>query len=266
MMRSLLSTVFIATILAPGAAAQPPDRLDHYHIVPGRSVFLQTGGFAGIEQRYRLRGEYDFLRLWEGGTPDERLRSTARFDNADVRAPLGPMLPAFIDVDHLLNLEGLRGRLLPLGAPFDVYKFEGRINDHGGDTPDEFSSSIDMYAALVGPWMFLYGETTPPVGSADFFEYEIRALARTGRPWADLNEDGAVDASEYAWWREGRGERRDVTFADLRSQYGETPPDMDLLAAMLTSALQSAVATPEPTSIALMFFSACFGVCRRQRS
>ena len=255
---AVLATALLST---PAAYAVPPDTLRHYHILPRHSGLLQTGGIAGVTNRFRVEGEYDFLQLWRGGTPTDPLVHFAKFDNADVRAPVGEFLPAFIDVDELLNIEGLRGELLPLGAPFDVYRFRGFINDSDAASPSE-QSSIDLFAALLGPWMYLYGETTPPPGSADYFEYKIKALART-RPWTDMNDDGRVDGADYTLLRDdGYGEDY---LADWRGQFGETLPDLAGLEATMSAAMAASRAVPEPTAIVLITIASVGVVSRRRR-
>lgn len=257
----VVACLVVALLAASPVAAQPPDQLSHYHVVPGRSVFVQSGGFAGMTQRYPLRGEYDFLQEWNGGTPTTDLQLSARFDNADLRAPLGEMLPAFIDVDDLLNIENLRGELLPLGAPFDVFRFTGIINDSDAASPLE-QSSIELYAAKFGPWMYLYGETTPPPHTADRFEYQIKALART-RPWADKNADGVVDIADYTMLRDGGFDRE--AYLDWRDQFGESEPDMELMQASLMASLTvNVAAAPEPASLALILAAGPLALLRRR--
>lgn len=250
-----IGTILLATFVAPTVVAQPPDRLDSYRIVPRKSSLTQTGGFAGVEQRYRVRGTYDFIREWISDPPTTLVHQ-ARFDNADVIAPLGPMLPAFIDVDYLFNLEGLRGELLPLGAPFDVYRFRGLANTSDAASPLE-QSSVELYAALFGPWMYVYGETTQPPWVADGFEYELRMLARTGR-WADANEDGIVDVADYTTIRDAAGTLDPMapTLADWAAQHGETEPDMASFDAMLSAALSTSLAVPEPSALVAILLAA----------
>lgn len=216
-----------------------------------------------MTNRYRLEGEYDFLQQWQGGQPTTGLSLTASFDEADLKAPLGEMLPAFIDVDALLNLEGLRGELLPLGAPFDVYRFRGLISDSDAASPLE-QSSIELYTALVGPWMYVYGETTAPTHTADRFEYEIRALART-RPWSDANDDGVVDAADYTLLRDTQAFDAQM-YQDWRNQYGEAMLDTAAMDAMFTAASSAAISVaPEPGSC-LLILTAVPVLMHRRRS
>jgi hypothetical protein len=224
-------------------AQDPAEFLDHYRLIPRLSRVRLTGGIAGFNSLYRLTGEYDFRR----GTDTN---ATAAFENAEVLGTLisDPPSPADeLDVDEIFNLEGLDGAALPVAAPFDVYRFQGVA-------PDE--SSVELFAAVMGPWMFVRGWTEPPPGSADFFVYHIRALARSG-PFADFNDDGSVDAADYVAWRDsgqvGGGDGI-ADYADWRQQFAETVPDIEAIDSEMSKAVASylgAAAVPEPTGLAL---------------
>jgi hypothetical protein len=266
-MRSLLTGLIsaVAVLATTAAGAVPPDTLDSYRIVPRRSGLIRSGGFAGVDQRYPVEGTYGFAQQWEGGTAMEPLTVTASFVETDIRALLGPMLPAFIDVGRLLNLEALRGEPFPiLGAPFDVYRFRGTINDGIPASPlvssPLESSTIELYAALAGPWMFVYGFTTPPDATADYFEYELRTVARRG-PWADWNSDGVIDAADYTALRDEQAlsAASDLDMAtplsEWRTQFGEAAPSANAFADYIKAAVSptaAAVAVPEPACLVLV--------------
>ena len=265
-LRCVLTFILLAAPIT--ALAIPPALLSHYDLIPRRSVLTKTGGFAGVNELYRLIGDYDFIQDWDYPVDPPALIPVASFANAEIWGtqilPPGVFAPAIvIDVDELLNLEGLQGELLPLGAPFDVYRFTGLINDSAAASPLE-QSSIELYAALIGPWMFLYGETTQPPYYSDRFEYQIKALARRG-PWADINDDGIVDSADYTLMRDATDgavstasvELGDATLYDFQQQFGETLPDLDSLEAMFSSMMGSAsAAVPEPSSIVLVLIAA----------
>lgn len=239
MSRLVLSAFLVAallTVVCPASAqAQAPDRLDHYHLLPRFSTLHRTGGFAGVDDRFRILGEYDFLRLFNDGD------LSAKFDNSELWGSIisdRPTIAIVEDVDAVLNLDGLRGSLLPLAGPLDVYKFDGTTGD---------GSSVDLHAILLGPWMYVRGRTTPPPGGADFFEYSVRWLARS-RPWADLNEDDVVDAADYTLLRDSDA----VSFGDWKSQYGERLPEMASLDAAMSAALGSGAGVPEPSAVWLL--------------
>jgi len=239
-------------LITPSSRAQDPaEILDHYRLLPRHSVLHQTGGIAGIDQRYRLIGKYDF-RHGSGWT------AKASFENAEIWGSVISDLPMpayVIDVDEILNLEGLHGEALPVAAPFDVYQFSGLTMD---------GSSVELLASVIGPWMYLRGATQPPAGSADYFTYHIRALARS-RPFADFNGDGVVDAADYVMLRNsdagsgtGIAGDDDVTagagFAEWTQQFGETVPDLSMMDAMIGAAMGSTVTTaavPEPAFVSM---------------
>jgi hypothetical protein len=253
-------------VASPGVAQDSPVFLTHYHIVPRLSTLHQTGGFGGFDWRYRLRGHYDLIRGlgWNLDSSD-RLgwNPGAKFANAEIWGSLisdHPHPAVVLDVDQVLNLEGLRGEQLPVGAPFDVYQFKGKTED---------GSAVNLLAAVIGPWMYLRGGTEPPVGSADFFQYHIRAAARP-RPFADFNDDGRVDAADYVLLRKlGSSAGADAaTFADWRQQVGEQAPDLGGFDSMLNSAMGSLgppTTVPEPAVVGLATVGGILFACRRQR-
>ncbi|HEX2476565.1 MAG TPA: PEP-CTERM sorting domain-containing protein [Lacipirellulaceae bacterium] len=225
----------------------PSDIVDHFRLVPRFSTLRQMGGIAGIELDYRLRGEYDFRQRL-----DEHRE--ARFEHAEIWGSLISDLPTpayVLDVDEILNLEGLKGEALRVDAPFNVYKFTGETSD---------KSSVELFAAVLGDWMFVRGDTEPPPGSADFFTYHVKWLARS-RPFADLNGNGFVDAADYVLIRKAEtsgvavGSEENgtagVTFADWVRQFGETVPDVRAIEDAIRSATASATvgSVPEPASV-----------------
>jgi hypothetical protein len=244
---------------AASVRAQAPDILEHFRLIPRLSVLHETGGIAGVDNRYRLIGMFDLARTreWTGDVS---------FENAEVWGNIiSPFpTPAIVtDVDELLNLEGLDGEQLPVGGPFDAYRFTGTIAD---------GSRIDLFATQIGPWLGLRGFTTPPPGSADFFEYDLRAVARR-RPVADFNDDGVVDGRDLAAWAAGDGallESRPGSGADFlawQRQLGEQAPFAALdaaLSAAIASTKPSLTAVPEPAALVLVAF-ACLMCGRRVR-
>jgi hypothetical protein len=250
----------------PGRAQAPAELLDHYRLLPRHSTLHQTGGFAGFDLRYRLIGKYDFRH---GSGWDAK----ASFENAEVWGSIISDSPApayVIDVDQILNLEGLRGKALPVAAPFDVYQFTGHTSD---------GSSVELFASVIGPWMYLRGATQPPPGSADYFTYHIQALARS-RPFADFNGNGVVDGADYVMLRNsdaagggiGTADDYDVTagagFAEWMQQFGETVPDLTTMDSMLSAAMGSSVTTatvPEPASVFLAILGGLILAGQRQR-
>lgn len=249
-----------AAVPAINAGAQAPEIVDHFRLIPRLSVLHQTGGFAGVDDRYRLMGEFDLAhtREWAGD---------ARIENAEVWGSVispFPRTAEVTDVDELLNLEGLDGEKLPVGGPFDAYRFTGTIND---------GSSIDIFAMQLGPWLGLRGFTTPPPGSADFFAYQLRAVARRS-PVADFNDDGVVDRADLSAWATGGGSlldgalTRGADFLAWQQQLGEQPPLDALdaaLSAVIASTRSSLTAVPEPAALPVAAVAAMLSVARRRR-
>jgi hypothetical protein len=256
--------LFVGGLLSQSSRGQDPvEILEHYRLLPRASVLHQTGGIAGVDQRYRLTGEYDFRH-------GLRPLSPAGFENAEIWGSLISDLPTpaiVIDVDEILNIEGLEGKMLPSRGPLDLYEFRGKIGD---------GSSIHAHAAVLGRWMYMRGFTDPPPGSADFFEYRFHTLARRG-PSADLNDDGVVDAADFVAMRDddrvGRDIRNALTtdagLSDWRQQFGESTPDLTVMDAMMSSALASfatVASVPEPTGVSLAIIGALlFAVLSRRR-
>jgi hypothetical protein len=281
MKRSSRSSLAFLLALAAGfgscfagaADAQDGQRSTHYRFLPRHSVLNETGGIYPRDIDYRVRGEFDFERLalatvW----PPQYLY---KFDDVDAWAA-HPILAYVLPLNQVLNLEGLTGRQLPVAGPFDVFKFEGKTQD---------GSSVDLYATQIGPWLRLRGETTPPPGSADMFEYKLSAVARQ-TPFADFNDNDAVDANDLAKWTGGFGstpsgangsqlgdsngdQRVDgADFLAWQQQLGEAPPIAALDAAMdaaLASLTVSAAAVPEPGSLALIGVGVAFIAAVRRR-
>jgi hypothetical protein len=231
--------------------------LDHYRLLPRESTLHQTGGFAALDLTYRLLGDYGFAH----GTGSV---NSAQFVDSEIWGSLisnGPTPAYVIDVDQILNLDGLEGKRLP--SPFGVYQFQGETSD---------GSSMNLYASLVGPWMYLRGATQPPVGSADYFQYQLRALAHKG-PFADVNGDGTVDASDYALLRKtavagGADATSGATAMDWREQFGETMPDLAAMDGAITAAAGNGLTAsnvPEPACLALAILASVLVVGWRRR-
>ena len=255
------------------AKGDPPDLLRRYLFLPRHSTLEQTGGIAGINVRYGVYGRFDLVTGWEylNDPPLISIHPYAKFENVNAWAS-NPLLDSPpLDLDQILNLSGLMGSQLPVAAPFDVFKFEGKTAD---------GSAVNLFAGLIGQWLYLRGGTEPPEGSADFFSYQISALARQ-RPFADFNGDDIVDAADYVMLRHldpagsgvGIAGNDDVTagagFAEWMQQFGETVPDMTAMDSMMSVAMGSLVTTatvPEPASVNLAILGGLILASLRRRS
>lgn len=97
MMRHVLIALTLSlTVLSTPVQSDAAAYVESYRLLPRKSELTQTGGFAGVSNHYRLHGDYDFVRALPDDLPPGQSRSTAQFDDANVYASLGPMLPAFI--------------------------------------------------------------------------------------------------------------------------------------------------------------------------
>ncbi|MEQ8211707.1 MAG: hypothetical protein RH917_18030 [Lacipirellulaceae bacterium] len=239
-------------VSAPRAEAQPPDRLTSYRFLPRHSTLRQTGGFAGWEIEAPIYGTFDFIEGWRDLGPWlPAFEPYAEFANVDALW-LHPAAFPGIDLDATLNLSGLDGTPLPVGAPFDVYKFEG-VEGQG--------QPMSLFAAKIGRWLYMRGENEPGPGTADFFEYDIRALARI-RPFADLDGNDLVNGADITMWRDHFGQdtvgdldedgsTAGSDFLALQRQQGEAVPDMAVLDATLAAASASITAVPEPGTLVI---------------
>jgi hypothetical protein len=274
---SLCGWIAIASLAVAGRAQTVS--VDHYRFLPRLSVLNQSGGIGGFDVDFRVMGKFDF-ELQLGPTDVWPTEYVAKFTNVDAWAS-HPILAYVLPLDQTLNLSGLTGRQLPVAAPFDVYQFDGTTQD---------GSTVKLIAAEIGPWLHLRGETTPPPGSADYFEYELKAVARR-RPFADFTQDDAVDNADLAKWSSRFGlkttaldglDQGDANedgvadgadFLEWQRQAGEVAPALASLDAMIDAALAtvaastpaSIAAVPEPTTLGLGVCGIAIILLRRRR-
>ncbi len=169
-MKRVILYSLVACIAAPAVSlaqnAGNVDSLRHYRFLPRFSTLNESGGIGGFNANFRVLGTF-YLKLQPGPTDVWPPRNEAKFVNVDAWAS-HPILAYVLDLDRTLNLSGLTGRQLPVAAPFDVFQFEGKINN---------GSSVNLFASLIGPWFYVRGGTTPPPESADYFVYRLKARA-----------------------------------------------------------------------------------------
>lgn len=269
----------LVALLAASAVAQTVST-DHYRFLPKLSVLNQSGGFGGFDVDHRVMGTFDF-EIEIGPTDVSPTEYVAKFSDVNAWAS-HPILAYVLPLNQTLNLEGLVGRKVPVAAPIDIYRFDGETND---------GSSVELYAAQIGPWLHLKGTTTAPPNSADFFEYELKAVARR-TPFADFDGNSSVDSIDLAKWAgrfglkttagdtlgQGDANNDGVTdgadFLAWQRQVGEVVPTAESLDALVEAALatvrpasqSSIAAVPEPATLSLLGV-ALFAVVRlRSRS
>jgi hypothetical protein len=243
-----------STLTAVHDAAAEPTVVE-YRFLPQLSVLNESGGIYPRSVDYRVRGTFDFVTE----TPIAFIYGKrASFDDVNAWAS-HPILAYVLPVDRVLNLSGIDGHQLPVGAPFDVFQFKGETQD---------GSSVRLVAAQIGPWLRMQAETTPPVGSADMFSYRLRAVARR-TPVADVNDDGIVNAADLVRGVGGSAPFGN-NFLEWQRQLGETPPSFDavdaaLSAALAASATATAASVPEPQSLAMIGIAMAGVVQARRR-
>jgi hypothetical protein len=249
-----LAAACLSALLAGGAHAQlgPSLTTTHYRFVPRASVLHQSQGFAGVDIDYNVVGTFDFIV-----TPSLLAVYPpvlgGDFDNV-VAAGVRGFQNYALKLDNAINLSGLQGGT-GIRGPINVFQFRGKTGD---------GSSVELWAAKRGAWMYLRGGTTPPPGSADYFVYDIKALAHE-RPFADFNDDGQVDGADLATWSAPAG-RLNTDFLSWQRQYGEIPPaEADFEAAITAASQSAATTTPEPAGLALMLAGAFAAATARRR-
>ncbi len=281
MMRSLglLSLCGWVVVSFAATSRAQTSSVDHYRFLPRLSVLNESGGIGGFDVDFRVMGKFDFTVVL-GPTDVWPPQHVAKFTNVNAWAS-HPILAYVLPLDQTLNLSGLTGWQLPVAAPFDVYRFDGTTQD---------GSSVKLIAAEIGPWLHLRGETTPPPGSADYFEYELRAVARR-TPFADFTQDDAVDNADLTRWSSRFGLKASALdglaqgdanedgvadgadFLEWQRQAGEIAPALASLDAMVDAALAtlavaeapSIAAVPEPTTLALGIVGIAGLLLRRRR-
>ncbi|QDT01601.1 PEP-CTERM sorting domain-containing protein [Adhaeretor mobilis] len=250
---AIVLVLLASWVLQTRVQALPPDRLTSYRFLPRHSRLHQSGGFAGWEVEGAILGTFDFLEGYESlGPMLPAFRHYAEFQDVDA-VWLHPAAFPGIDLDATLNLSGLDGKPLPLGAPFDAFRFTG-VEGQG--------EPMDLFVMRAGPWLYMRGHNEPGPHTADYFNYEIRALARQ-TPFADLDEDDTVGASDVAMWSTSFGDSASgdvnddgatsgLDFLSLQTQFGETVPELAGWDAAIAAASGATAATvPEPGTLLL---------------
>lgn len=244
--RLRIGIAVLMVLAAAQAVAQPPDILRSFQFVPSRSTLEVQGGFAGLSLRLPIFGTFDFVTGFRYDFPS--LNPYAAFTNVEATAtnPLS-YSPFSFDIDDSLNLSGLGGAPLPVGEPFDVYRFEGT---DGQDAP------MELFVASLGRWLYLRGGNDP--GCCDFFQYEIRAVARQDS-FPDFNSDAIVDRADLADWESHYGEDAAMAGSDFlawQRDLGTVAPTVEYFESLLGAALAGdfstvSIAAPEPQTLLL---------------
>jgi hypothetical protein len=245
---SVLATLTLsaAWVLSLGDAhAQQSEVIRHYRFLPRHSTLTQSRPWLEAPDiQLRVFGTFDivFQRI-----EDDSWGQSAQFENVKAWAYNPFTAAAPLGLDSVLNLSGLKGRQLPVLAPFDVFKFEGKTSD---------GSAVDLFADVIGPWLYLNGGTTPPQDDKHHVVYELRSQARE-RPFADFNDDGSVDGADLTTWVSDSGATMsgavDTThFGDADGDQMVDGADFLTWQRQLGVTAPTAHAVPEPAAMSLI--------------
>jgi len=161
-----------------------------YVFVPDQSTVVQTGGIAGVPRTYSIKGEFQL-------TVDPNL-GTASFAQVDANATDDSPFKRTLDLNHVFNMTSLVGTVVD----DTTIKFTGKASDE---------SDVGIAVTLQDGLAHLVGQTTPPPNSADFFIFNLDAVAQRKYGGGSGTPD---DPYQIA------------TAADLVA-LGETPEDYD---------------------------------------
>ncbi|MGI9324656.1 MAG: hypothetical protein ACR2PZ_05505 [Pseudomonadales bacterium] len=272
----LFAASLFAVLTVSSSVAQPPDRLSNYRFLPRHSILHVQGGFAGFDIEANIFGKFGLVEGFRYGSdepsisPVPSLEPYAKFVDVKARA-INPtdFGPYSFNLDDTLNLTGLKGKPLPVLAPFDVIQFRG---EEGQGAP------MNLTVVKFGRWLFMKGANEAPC--CDFFDYEIRAIARRA-PFANFTPDDRIDDRDLTAWRDafsrdaggdsdGDEDSDGSDFLALQQQMGdeETMPSFDDFEAMAAFAAQQAsvAAVPEPTTFMLLIAASLFATLRSKRN
>ncbi len=193
----LLLALVSASSLGAIAAADPPLSLTSYRFITSKSLLDVRTSDGTADMQLNILGHFGLVTGWnEEVDPTAhvpRLDPFAQFTDVDAilfdprRAT--PLPTPGWDLDKTLGLSGLTGTFT---QPDDLF-FLG-ADGHG--------QAIRLEAKVTGPLLHLTGGSTDPCCNDDL--YSVDAWAHQ-LPWADFNGNGAVDAGDYAMWRQDYG-------------------------------------------------------------
>ena len=130
-----------------------------YIFDPNQSTVVQTGGFAGVHETYPIDGQFRLSVDFGAGK--------AFFEQVDANLlePTGFLYTE--DLGELFNMIELDGTVV-----------DDTTIDFLGKTSDDTNSDIYIRLTFADGLASLSGMITPPPDSADFFIYNLDALAR----------------------------------------------------------------------------------------
>jgi hypothetical protein len=152
-------TVTILIFALSSCSKQPEtNSVITYEFITDQSSVTQTGGFAGVHQTHPIKGNFQLSVNYDANTA-----SFERVD-ANLAEPKG-FLPAQ-SLGELFNMTSLRGTV----SNGTTIVFTGKTT--------EPESDVSITLTLSGNTVALKGATAPPPGSADFFIFNLDAVAK----------------------------------------------------------------------------------------
>jgi hypothetical protein len=252
LLRLLLApTTLVAALTVEPAAAQPPDVLQSFRLIPSRSTLDVTGGTANIQQKFFAYGRFGLNFGYQSGPH-------AEFLNVDSWLVPDSPLTFVWHTDGTLNLSGLEGTFAASDPSRIV--FQG-VDGQG--------LPLQLTATQRGRLLHVVGENQPPC--CGFLKYKFDALAHAA-PYADFNLDGMVDeqdayvlASNIGTFAHATLEQGDADgdgdvdgndFLAWQREIGAATPMSAFAAATPNGAALGSVAVPEPMTMTICLTAA----------
>ncbi len=128
-----------------------------YVFVPEQSTVVRTGGIVGVPRTYTIKGKLQLAVDPNAGS--------ASFTHVDANATDDSQFKHTLDLNHVFNMTSLVGTVVDNAT----LKFTGKA-------PDD--SDVNITVTLQDGSAHLIGQTTPPPNSADFFIFNLDAVAQ----------------------------------------------------------------------------------------
>ena len=183
-----LLVLCLSALAAEGVCDEPgyPSVLGKTHtyvFITDESIVVQTGGLAGVDETYAVRGSFQVTVDLDTGT--------ATFDSVDASlVGDSPFLPTH-SLNDLFNMTKLSGIVLS----DTLIEFVGKTSTGTGEM-------VQMGLSIVGDRASLTGRTIPPPDSADLFVFALEAVARRQQPGQPCSPPGCAESGEYIFLRD----------------------------------------------------------------
>ncbi len=252
----ILFVTVVCSLCTAATEATHPVFLSSWRFVSSESVVGISGGFAGFNLEYRVRGDYDLtLDLF----PHEADAPNAKF--ADVNAHLvGPPPFAGEDLNAFFNLTSLEGFIQDT---LDSVTSDAAINEPLSivfEGSDRQGVPLRIETLITDNLMFLRGRNRIEDTCCDLFGLKIDAIARRiPSPFdADFDEDGDVDGNDFLLWQVGFPTRQGAMRSDGDADGDQDVDGIDFLVWQrqfnpgdVSGGGGSTVSIPEPAAVSL---------------